>query len=159
MPALQKPTLEKLQAKFAWIYSVEHDKSPIEKSFLGLGTVLREDEQYPIKGDEYRRRITSTSEAFFGYQHALWLVERQDELPEYVKIFKKVYEDEPVVYSRPYVDFLGFVVRDENDNRAVPHIGVAYSERLFLGWTWLDRGFRISGRIAVVGPSIPIAAG
>ena len=113
LPALQRPTLEELRAKTPWIYAIEQDISPVEMSFLRLGTVLREDEQYPIKGDEYKRRITSTSKTFFGYQHALWLVERQDEFPECVEIFKKVYEDEPVVYSRPYMDFLGFIRRTD----------------------------------------------
>ena len=37
--ALQKPTFEELQVKFAWIHSVEHDKSWVKGTFVLVATV------------------------------------------------------------------------------------------------------------------------
>jgi len=154
--ALPRPLLGSLQAKFDWIWSVESDTSPTDASFLALWTVLREDEQNPIKGDEYKRRVAATNTTFFGYQHAELLVSDQDKLPEFTAIFREVFEDN-VLYAHPYVDFLGLVVLDKDARRFCPRISVDDKERLCLGWTWLDRGFRPSGRIAVAGQSISLA--
>lgn len=147
-PPLVMPTPEEIQEKFPWIRSTESDKSPTEPSILRLGTVLREDEEYPIKGDEYRRRVTAIPYTFLGYQHADLLVRDQDKFPEFGEIFKEEYDDS-VVYAHPYVDFLGLIVLDKDSRRFCPRISVNDKKRLCLGWTWLDRGLRPSGRIAV----------
>ncbi len=159
VPALQKPTLEEIRAKAPWVREIEHDISQDSAGFLRIGTILGEDEQNTIKGEEYKRRLSVIPYEFFGYQHADFLVRNQDEFPEFVKIFKEVYENEPVVYSRPCLDFLGVVVRDENGSQDVPHIAVSHDERLILGWTWLARGFRINGRIAIASQTAPIVVG
>ncbi len=158
MPALQRPVHEELPAKFPWIYGFEYDTSPTDTSFLALWTVLREDELNPIQGDEYKRRVAATRATFFGYQHADLLVEGQDEFPEFVKIFEEECEDN-VLYAHPYVDFLGLIVLDKDRRRFCPRISVDDKKRLFRGWTWLDRGFRPSGRIAVAGSLIPFVVG
>src|SRR3989344_7211447 len=99
IPALVRPTFEELRARFDWIRSAEPDISPVETSFLRLGTVLREDEKYPINGNEYRRRIASSPETFFGYQQADLLMENQDEFSEFAEIFKETYDDDSIVYA------------------------------------------------------------
>ncbi|OGZ00790.1 MAG: hypothetical protein A3B13_00400 [Candidatus Liptonbacteria bacterium RIFCSPLOWO2_01_FULL_45_15] len=151
LPGLPRPTFDDEH------HGLE-DASPVDPVELLIGTVIQEGEQYRIDSAEYARRIVSIGGIFGGLQQAIFLVENQDSRPEFVKIFKKVYEDEPVVYSRPYMDFLGFIRRTKDGNRFCPRIGITYAERLFLGWTWLDRGCRISGYIAVARPLVHVIA-
>ncbi|MDO8664503.1 MAG: hypothetical protein Q7K44_03100 [Candidatus Liptonbacteria bacterium] len=156
LPALPKPTFDDSSSN-------EHagleDTSPVDPVELLIGTIIREGEQNRIDSAEYTRRIVSIGGIFGGLQQAIFLVENQDSHPEFVKLFSKVYEDEPVVYSRPYVDFLGFIRHTKDGNRFCPRIGITYTERLFWGWTWLDRGCRISGYIAVARPPVPVVVG
>ena len=48
IPALARPTLADLQARFAWIRSIERDTSPSAAVTFALGTVLRPDQTDPI---------------------------------------------------------------------------------------------------------------
>lgn len=160
MPALQKPELKEPQVKAQWIHSIAVDSSPTGTNFLRLGTVSREDEKYPISGAEYKRRVESNPMIFLGYQHANLLVENQDEFPEFAAIFndEKIQEDQDS-NTHFYVDFLGFVVLDKDGRHFCPHVSLSHKSRLFLGWSWLERGLHLNGRIAVVDPPIPIVAG
>lgn len=156
LPALPKPTFDESSSNEN---AGLEDTSPVDPVELIIGTVIQESEQYHIDSAEYARRIVSIGGIFGGLQQAIFLVENQDSHPEFVKLFKKVYKDEPTVYSRPYVDFLGFIRRSNDGNRFCPRIGITYSERLFLGLTWLDRGCRIGGYVAVARPQVPIIVG
>ena len=86
IPALARPTLEELQAQYSWIKSIERDNSPTEAVKLSLATVLRPDETEAISGVEYERRLTSKLDLIFGYQQAKWLVEHQDEFPDFMAL-------------------------------------------------------------------------
>ncbi len=136
IPALPRPTIAEIQAKFSWIKSIERDNSPTEAVTLSLGTVLRPDEG-SVGGVEYERRIISLPT--LGYQQAVWLVDHQDEFPEFMALLGKV-----------YIDFPGLVVVRENGDRDVPYLDQG-GKRWYLHWDWLGHGQRSDGRVAVSG--------
>src|SRR3989338_3685971 len=67
-PALPRPTLKALQAKFSWVRSIERDISPGAAVTLRLGPVLCSGENR-VTGPEYERWLVSVSGPL-GYQQA-----------------------------------------------------------------------------------------
>ena len=138
IPALLRPTLEELQAKYSWIKSIERDTSPTEAVRLTLATVLHPDEE-PINGPEYERRLVPNLNLVLGVQHALWLIEHQGEFPELMALLGKI-----------YIDFSGIVVVDVGGLRNIPYFHQDV-ERWRLLWFWFGGGFDRGGRLAVSG--------
>lgn len=134
VPALPRPTLARLQGQHSWIKSIERDNSPTETTTLSLGTVLRPDEG-SVGGTKYEQRIVSLPT--MGYQHAVWLVEHQDEFPEFMALLGKI-----------YIDFPGLIVVLGNGYRRVPCLRRA-GGRWCLDWHWLGSDFYSFGRVAV----------
>ncbi|MBI2604427.1 MAG: hypothetical protein HYW56_02685 [Candidatus Harrisonbacteria bacterium] len=138
IPALPRPTLAQLQAKYPWIASIERDCSPTVKVTMNLATVLRADEmdkkQY-INGEEYERRLASCLNDLLGFQHLTWLVEHQDESPAFNALLGKIYVDGP-----------GIVVADANGIRRVPYLHQD-GPRWKLRWHWLGFVFYSLGRV------------
>ncbi len=141
IPALARPTLEQLRAKYSWIRKengIERDTSLTEAVTLKLCTVLRADEE-KISGTEYEFRLVPKLNVSLGYQQALWLVEHQDEFPEFMALLGKV-----------YVDFPGLLVVRAYGNRNFPYLGES-GERWYLDWNGIDSDFDRDGRIASSG--------
>ena len=139
IPALSRPTLADLQAKFSWIKSIERDTSPTGPVTLNLATILRDAAEGSVNGPEYERRIAGSLSRLLGYQHLAWLIEHQDKYPVFMALLGKV-----------YIDFSGLVVVDVNGDRRVP-CGGQDGERWGAGWYWLSVGFGQGGRVAVSG--------
>ena len=138
IPALPRPTLEELQKRFSWIKSIERDTSPTEAIILNLATVLRPSDDR-ISGKEYEARINLKLDLILGYQQALWLVEHQDEFPEFMKLLGKI-----------YIDFSGLVVVVRHGRRNISYL-VLYGKRWSLFWAWFGGDFRRAGRVAFSG--------
>ena len=136
IPALARPALAQLQ-EFG-IKKIERDISPTKAVTLKLGTVLRPDEER-INGAEYERRIAPMLDTCLGYQQAAWLVEHQDESPEFTALLGKV-----------YIDFPGLVVADADGHRHFPYL-VRRGKRWFLSWGWVGYALDRGGRVAVSG--------
>ena len=136
IPALPRPTLQELQAKFSWIKSIERDTSPTDAVILKLGTVLRPDEER-VNGTEYERRLVLKPGLCLGYQQAVWPTEHQDEFPAFMALLGKI-----------YIDFSGLVVVDGDGRRRVPCL-VRLGLRWHLHWGWLGADLDQSGRLAV----------
>lgn len=137
IPALSRPTLAQLQAKF-WFRSVERDHSPTEAITLRLNTVLHGAEE-KINSAEYERRIASRTNIILGYQQAVWLAGHQDEFPKFKDLLGKI-----------YIEFSGLVVVGTNGERRYPYLGNA-GKRWSLIWNLLGEGFYRFGRLAVSG--------
>jgi hypothetical protein len=138
IPALPRPTFAELRSKHDWIRKengIERDTSPTEAVTLKLATVLRESEG-SINGPEYEKRIAQKLDIILGYQQAVWLVEHQDEFPEFMALLGKV-----------YIDFTGLVVVNANGNRHFPYLSQD-GKRWYLGWDWIDDNFGSSERVA-----------
>ncbi len=136
IPALPSPTLETLRGKYSFIKSIERDTSPTEEITLNIGTVLTPGES-SISGSKYESRIASLPT--LGYQQAAWLVEHQDEFPEFMKLLGKM-----------YIDFPGLVVLDSDGDRNIPCLD-QNGERWGLRWHWVEDDFGRTGRVAVSG--------
>ena len=136
IPALAQPTLDTLRSKYSFIKSIERDTSPVEAVILNLGTVLTTDEN-SISGSKYESRIMPLPT--LGYQQATWLVEHQDEFPEFMTLLGKV-----------YIDFPGLVVLSADGDRDIPCLGQD-GRRWGLVWHWIGRAFNRRGRVAVSG--------
>ncbi len=134
IPALPRPTLGELQKKYDFIRSIESDDSPTEPVTLVLGTVLHSGES-SINGTEYEYRLKSIG-GKFGYQQGIWLVEHQDELPEFKKLCGEV-----------YIDLPGLIVLGGDGRRSFPCLR-EYGGRWNLNWFWLGNVFRLDDRIA-----------
>jgi hypothetical protein len=135
IPAQARPTLEQLKSKWSWIESIERDTSPIEAVTLKLGTILLGNEK-SVNGQKYEERIAPKLDIILGFQQAVWLVEHQDEFPEFMALLGKV-----------YIDFTGLIVVYSNGDRDYPYL-IQHGKRWCLGWRWVGGGFRSSGRIA-----------
>ncbi len=138
IPALPHPTLEELQKSFSWIKSIKSDSSPTEAVTLNLATVLRPSESQ-ISGEEYEKRIAPKLNLILGYQQAAWLVEHQDEFPEFMKLLGKV-----------CIDFTSLIVVFEFGRRVIPYLD-QYGGRWRLRWSWLRDGFGRSVQVAFSG--------
>ncbi|HUX35974.1 MAG TPA: hypothetical protein VMV71_02990 [Candidatus Paceibacterota bacterium] len=139
--ALARPTLGQLREKYSWIKEeggIERDTSPTEAITIKLGTVLRPDEER-VNGAEYEKRIAPKLNLGLGYQHALWLVEHQEEFPEFMALLGKV-----------YIDFPGLVVVDADGNRSFPFL-LENGGRWSLRWRWIVDGLDRGGRLALSG--------
>ena len=135
IPALPRPTLEELQAKFNWVKSIERDTSTTEATTLKLGTVLRTDET-SINGKEYELRLAPKLNVLFGYQHATWLVENQDKSPELMVLLGKI-----------YIDFPGLVVVGSYGSRSIPCLNDG-DRRWEQNWHWVGNDLNQNGRVA-----------
>ncbi len=87
IPALKRPTLKQLQEKWSWIKTIERDSSTEEPLVLKLATVLSD--KNSIDGKEYERRIALSLSRLLGYQHLEWLIEHQDEYPDFMALLGK----------------------------------------------------------------------
>ncbi len=136
IPALPHPTLKELQEKYNFIFikSIEVDESPTEPVTLVLGTVLRPDEK-SINGTEYEYRLRSI-DGKFGYQQGAWLVEHQDEYPDFKNLCGKV-----------YIDLPGLKVLHDDGYRFFPYLDVG-GGRWDLFWGWIVGGLGSGGRVA-----------
>jgi hypothetical protein len=136
IPALKRPTLEYLQAKYG-IKSIERDTSTEEPVTLTFATVLVPDDDGSIDGVEYERRIMLKHDVLLGFQHREYVVEYQDEFPELKPFLGKI-----------YIDFSGIVVVYRDGDRYVPccHPG---GSRWYGSWIWLSGSFNANGRLAV----------
>jgi|GEM_PF-903485 len=138
IPALQRPMLKDLQAKFSWIKSIERDTSPTDAVTLKLGAVLWPDEDR-VDGSEYERRIASKVNITLGYQQAEWLMKHQDEHPAFKALFGQI-----------YINFPGLVVVNTSGDRYFPCLGEGGGRR-DLDWDWVGDDFNRLGRLAVSG--------
>ena len=141
IPALPRPTLAELRAKFSWIKAeggIDRDTSPTEAVTLRLATVLRLDEP-SIGGEEYERRIAPTLDVMLGYQHRQWLIEHQMEYPALMALLGKV-----------YIDFPGLIVVREDGNRFCPYL-TQDGKRFDEDWDWMSYVLNRNGRIALSG--------
>ena len=139
IPALPRPTLEQLQAKYSWIKKIDRDISPTGPITLTLATVLGANENSSINGKEYERRLQPSVSRLLGYQHWEWLMEHQNEYPAFMALLGKI-----------YIDFPGIVVVDGVGNRYVP-FGDRDGKRWDTYWYWLSNDFDQYGRVAVSG--------
>jgi hypothetical protein len=139
IPALKRPTLAQLQAKWPWIKKIERDTSPEGSVTLNLATILRDAAEGSVNGPEYERRIASSLSRLLGYQHLEWLVAHQDEYPAFMALLGKV-----------YIDFSGLVVVSGRGLRSVPY-GNRIGGRWGADWGWLSGGFGRGWRVAVSG--------
>ena len=136
IPALPRPTLEEVQTKFVWIRSIERDTSPIDAVTLTLTTVLQSTEG-SISDKEYERRLAPKHDQLLGFQHAVWLVEHQDEFPDLKPLLGKI-----------YIDFPGIVAVPRLSRRSFPSLYQG-DGRWRLRWRWTGYGFNDYGRVAV----------
>ena len=139
IPALPRPTLEQLQAKYSWIKKIDRDISPTGPITLTLATVLGANENSSINGKEYERRLQPSVSRLLGYQHWEWLMEHQNEYPAFMALLGKI-----------YIDFPGIVVVDDDGDRHVPD-GSLHGKRWDADWDWLSAAFDQYGRVAVSG--------
>jgi len=137
IPALPRPTLKALQAKFSWVKSIERDTSPETAVTLRLGTILRPDEDR-VNGTEYELRLVSVTGPL-GYQQAEWLVAHQDAFPGLTALLGKV-----------YIDFPGLVVVRAFGCRFFPYL-FRVGGRWDLRWPRVEDGFDRRGRVALSG--------
>ena len=139
IPALPRPTIAKLQAKFPWIKSIERDTSPTGPVTLKLGTVLRPGEER-INGDEYERRLlTQKLDIALGYQQWNWVFEHQSEYPDLIAFLGKI-----------YIDFPGLIVVRGDGSRHIPYLSQG-GKRFAQSWYCLSYAFYRLGRVAVSG--------
>lgn len=133
IPALARPDLAALQAKYDWINRIERDDSPTDALTLVLGTVLREGEER-IDGAEYQIRLRGVPT--LGYQQLAWLVEHQDEHPAFMALLGQIYVDGPAI----------IVVRRDGNRRFadLDRLG----RRWYLGWSGTGNGLDRGGRVA-----------
>lgn len=138
IPALPRPTLGELRAKYSFIKSIERDTSPTEAVTLSLGTVLRPDEER-IDGAEYERRIVPKLADLFGYQQLEWLVAHQDKYPAFKALLGQIYIDGP-----------GIVVVGAGGHRLFPYL-YENGKRWYLHWYWIEDDLDRYGRLASSG--------
>lgn len=136
IPALARPVLAELQSQFGWIKRIERDTSPIHNVTLALGTVLKTHEQW-ISGGEYERRIATRRRNLLGYQHTVWLLEHQHELPMFMRLLGNV-----------YIDFQGLVVADADNNLYFPSLS-QHSSQWYMCRHRVELDLALFGRIAV----------
>ena len=110
LPALSRPTLDEIQMEYSWVKSIELDRSPEGPVTLNLGTVLYPNEQQPISGSEYERRLASKLNVVLGYQHWQWFLNHQNQ-----------HSDSMVYLGKIRVDFSGIVVVDRWNCRNIPY--------------------------------------
>src|SRR5947209_16460590 len=126
IPALQRPTLNELQAKYPWVHSIERDTSPEDPLIMVLGTVFRENEGARMGGAEYECRLHARENLLLGFQHRYWLLEHQAEFPALMPLRGKI-----------TIDFPGIVVASPNGYRTIPYAdqcGRRWEDR----WRWFD---------------------
>ena len=136
IPALPRPTLNELQAKYNWIKFIKCDDSPEESVTLRLTIVLKSKENR-IDGATYERRLVPLKGQLLGFQHQQWLLEHQNEFPEFMAFLGKV-----------YVDFPGIVVVSGDGRRFYPCLDQG-GQRWDGYWRWISLGFGGTGRVAV----------
>ncbi len=137
IPALRRFTLAEMRAKYMWIREndgIARDTSSETAMIFDLGTVFRPGEM-EIDGDEYALRRTGL-DGLLGLQHGLWLVEHQDEFPEFMALLGKV-----------YIDLPGTIVVNADGDRCFFCLHQR-GERWGLYWDWADRGLPQHGRVA-----------
>jgi hypothetical protein len=76
IPALPRPTLEEVRAKFPMITAIEIDTSPERAVSMALSTVTIS-RHNGISGKQYRRVIMMNGGFTLGYQHCRWLHQNQ----------------------------------------------------------------------------------
>lgn len=145
IPALQRPTIEQINEAFPEMRfeQIERDTAPTKALTLALATVLPISETRAISGTEYEQRIAPRRNVILGYQQAVWLVEHQDEFPEFMALLGKI-----------YINFSGLVVKRADDRHYIPCLN-RFGKRWYIYWNWLDYDFDSEGRIASSGKVAP----
>lgn len=140
IPALPRPTEHELRAGLPWLReenAIERDVSPVHPVTLELVTIVALGEVSPINTLEYESRIAPRLHLCLGYQHGVWLVEHQEEFPEFVDFF-----------LNHYVDLPGLAVIDADGNRALPFLCREGSRRCQLAWYRSGGGLHAMGLLA-----------
>ena len=143
VPALPRPTLEELKARYSWIERIERDDSPVCPVTLRLATVLKSGED-SINGATYERRLVPRHSMLLGLQHRDWLVANQNNLPEPTRTALKA------LLGKIYLDFPGLIVVREGGSRDFP-CASGLGGRWGGHWGWSGHGLARGGRVAVVG--------
>lgn len=138
IPALPRPSLEELQAKFSGVKGIKRDTSPTRTVAMRLGTVLRPNDER-IDGPEYERRLAPQLDLALGYQQAAWLIERYGSSPWLMAQLGKV-----------YIDFPGLVVENVHGSRFFLCLNDD-SKRWDLDWHWIGKGLLRNGLVAFSG--------
>lgn len=138
IPALPRPTLPELQARFPWIES-KQDTSPKEALTLRFASVLLLNEE-KIGGAKYERRLGPKLKLnlCLGYQHAIWLEEHYGKSLSFVALLKKF-----------YVDFPGLVVAGESGRRYISGLSWVGAQ-VDLCWGYLGHGASQRGCFALL---------
>ncbi|MFH0806583.1 MAG: hypothetical protein V1885_02570 [Candidatus Brennerbacteria bacterium] len=145
IPALARPTLAELRAKFPGIRAeggIERDDSLVEARTLNLGTVLLPDEveeNKSISGRAFESRLLPKRDVLYGYQHGAWIVEHQDEFPALKPLLGKV-----------YILLPGLVVVHVGGGRRAFSLG-SDGERWSLHWDYLAYAVLSGVRVAFSG--------
>jgi len=137
IPAIQRPTISDIRKDFEFIESIERDTSLTEASNLTCIKVIRPDENN-VRKSEYERRVAPWAILGPGYQQAKWLVEHQDELPNF-----------RAMVGRIYIAFPGMVASYGKGQRFYPLLISDEFRRWYLFWQWIFTGCHRLGRIAV----------
>lgn len=145
IPALPRPTLDELKARYSWIERIERDDSPTEAVTLRLATVLKSDEGLVI-GTVYARRLVPKRPILLGIQHRDWLLANQDN-PETIPD-PKVRAALKDLLGKVYMDFPGLVVVRSDGRRHFP-FARQRGKRWGGYWGWAGDGLGRNGRIAV----------
>lgn len=135
IPALPRPTLQEVKSKFSWAKLIGRDNSPTDKIFLNLATILRPGE-YSLDGEEYEGRVRHLCQ-IPGYQHAVWLVENQDDFPKFMNLPGGI-----------VIDFPSIVIVDEDNGRNIPYL-IKTNNRWVLNLIFFTTSVKRDGRLAV----------
>lgn len=142
IPAIPKMTAKQILEKYPFLRSVLKDDSPESEVVLTLTTVLEKDEDR-ISGNDYKVRLKSVR-GQLGLSQVVWLVEHQDEFPEFMALPPKI-----------CIDFPGTIAVDVQDLQDIPYL-YQNNGRWLPRWYWLGRNLDSDCRIAV---SLPPQAG
>ncbi len=139
IPALPHPTLKEIQQKSSWIRSISYDRSPTKAVTFNTGTILLPNEDRVSRYEFENRMASSKPNLILGYQQAIWLIENQDELPEFKKLLCKI-----------HIYFSGLAAIDDRDGLVVPCLK-ELDERWSLFWGLYGDDFNQYERLAFSG--------
>lgn len=134
IPGLPRVSASEILRKYGF-KSVERDNSPTKEVIFSLQVVLREDAT-SISGQEYELWLQSVA-GQLGLSQALWLLEHQEELQEFMALLREI-----------NIDFPATIVVDRFGDRCVPCFGLS-DRRGSLYWSRLSHGCSFVGRVAV----------
>lgn len=155
IPALPRPTLEELKVidRPEITYFPKHppvinmiasDTSPVEAVTFKLGSALAPGEEF-IDDEDVDFRIGPNRDKLLGFQHAIWLVQHQDELPGLMALASK-----PINFKFP-----GIMTRKkENGIRSYPFLRRRWRGkqiRWTVCWGWHEYILSCPGNLIAIG--------